>query len=508
MNYNNKLLAKNTILMYIRMFVVIIITMYSTRIVLDKLGIVDYGIYSIVSGILVLLSFFNSSLNSACTRYLSFELGKENNEDNLKKTFSSCVLIHFVICVLISIISLLIGPNLIENYLVIPSERILAANYVFYFSILSVVFQILQTPFKALIVAYERMNVLALIEIINAFLKLIIVYFLCFSVYDKLVLYSELICFVSLLIFIFSLVYCKVCFQECTLKPCIQINILLPMINYTGWQFYGNLSLVAITQGINFLLNINFGPIMNTAYDISSRVSGVILGMSANLVTALTPQIIKAYSGSDTKRMMMLMKFSSKIMLLLMLYICAPLIIECPQILSLWLSSEPPYVVNILRLMLLWNIIVSMSSSIGIVATATGDMKLLCFISGTMYLSIFPISYFSFEYGAPYWVPFLLNSIVVVFAPVYVGITIKKYIKSFSWYRDIIYDQIKGYFVIVCSLTILFMFSEYVESSIFRIFLTFSISCFTISLLVFFLVFTKQERTKVKSIIYSKLKFG
>lgn len=509
MKSNNKLIAKNAIYMYLRMLVVITISMITTRLVILKLGIEDYGIYSIVSGILVFLSFINGSLSLASVRFITFEIGKENNKNRINDTFSSCLFIHIAISITVSIVCLIICPYLIKNQLIIPTERLTAAQFVFYFSVISVAIQILQTPFTSLIIAHERFNIIAIIEVLNAFFKLIIVYLLYFSTIDRLVLYAGLFTLTTIIIFLITCCYCLTVFEDYRIKICTNKEILLPILKYTGWQLYGNFSVVAITQGINFLLNINFGPKMNAAYDISAKVSAIVLGLSSNISSVVTPQITKSYSASNNTRTISLMKFTSKIMLLMMLYVCVPLIIECQYVLKLWLETPPPHVVTILRFMLVWNIIVSMNYSLSIVSNATGDLKISSIISGTMYLSVFVISYVSYKFNAPYWVPFLYNVIFVMFSPLYCMPPIKKHIKSFSWFKDMFSTQVKEYLIIGTLIFIIYYTSLLQEASFIRLVTTTLISCLIISLLFFFFIFSSKERTRIIEIVrnrYNKLK--
>ena len=317
-------------------------------------------------------------------------------------------------------------------------------------------------------------------------------------------MYAGLFTLTTIIIFLITCCYCLTVFEDYHIKICTNKEILLPILKYTGWQLYGNFSVVAITQGINFLLNINFGPMMNAAYDISAKVSAIVLGLSSNISSVVTPQITKSYSASDNTRTISLMKFTSKIMLLMMLYVCVPLIIECQYVLKLWLETPPPHVVTILRFMLVWNIIVSMNYSLSIVSNATGDLKISSIISGTMYLSVFVISYVSFKFNAPYWVPFLYNVIFVMFSPLYCIPPIKKHIKSFSWFKEMFSTQVKEYLIIVILIFTIYYTTLFQESSFSRLVVTTLISCITISILFFFIIFSRKERNRIIDIIRNR----
>ena len=493
---SNKRIAKNTIMLYIRMLLSMVISLYTSRVVIQTLGVSDYGVYGVVGGIVTMFSFLNGALAGATARYLSVELGA-GNKVRLKETFSTALGLHIGIALFVTIICETFGVWFLENKLVLPDERMFAAHWVLQFSILTMVFQVIQVPFNAAIISNEKMGVFAYIEIANSILKLLIVYMLLLGHFDKLILYSALTCLVSFLITSVYVIYSKRQFDECSFRLVWKKELLKPMLTYSGWEFYGNMSLVASSQGINMLLNIFFGTVMNAAFDIVTRVKSIIMSLATNFTTAIRPQIYKNYSVQDYGRVFSLMQNGARITFLLMLVFCAPLIIEAPYILHLWLGVMPEHADTLLRLSLLWNLIVSMYVTMNDVSHATGDVKFQCLTSGTLYAIVLPISYFAFLLGAPYWFPFAMNALSVTVDPLYTGYVIKKYIPSFSWKKHVLHDLIPYYGIMLLVIAIPFFLLKSMDEGIVRLIITTLLTSTLTFLLGFYVLMPRSVRTKL-----------
>ena len=299
---NTKRLAKNTIALYFRMLLSMVVSLYTSRIVLNTLGVEDYGIYNVVGGVVAMFGFLNASMSGATARFLSFELGK-GNFLRLKKTFSSALIIHIGIALIILIIAETLGLWFLNHKLVIPADRIDAAQWAYQFSILSTLITITQAPYNASIIAHEKMTIYAYVEILNVTLKLLVVYLLVIGNFDKLILYSFFIFTVSTLIALIYRLYCIRHFNECRFHWIWDTSILKPMLSFSGWDLYGNMSVTVKQQGLNMLLNIFWGPLLNSANGVATSVQGAILGFSSNIITAAKPQIIKSYAESNIYRM-------------------------------------------------------------------------------------------------------------------------------------------------------------------------------------------------------------
>lgn len=486
------------------MLVNLVISLYTSRVILHTLGVSDYGIYGVVGGIVTMFGFFNGTLASATSRFLSFEIASEDKQ-RLKDTFSSALVLHIAIAVFVTLICETFGIWFLENKLVIPIDRMTAAYWVLQFSIFAMIFQIIQVPFNAALISHERMGVYAYVEISNSLLKLIIVYLLVIGNFDKLILYAILMLLVSAIMAIIYTIYGRLYFEECSLKLTWKKDFIKPMLYYSGWQFYGNMSIVAITQGVNMLMNMWFGTFMNAAYDIANRVKGIVMNLSTNFTTAMRPQIVISYSAQEFDRMFSLMCNAMRISFVLMLILCAPLMIETHYVLNLWLGIVPKHAVPILRLSLLWNLLVSLTLGLGDVSNATGDVKRPSIIAGTMYLSIIPITYVAFKLGAPYWVPFVLNIITVMFAPLYTSLPIKKHVPGFSWNKHVFREVMRCYVIMIIVLGGTRFFENYMEESFLRLLFTTLISTSMSCILGYYFLFPKVLRIKVLNIIKIKL---
>lgn len=429
---NNKNIAKNTLLLYIRLLVTMGINIYSSRIILNTLGIDDYGIYNIVAGVIVLFSFLNSSMSSATSRFITYELGKEVKDQNLQRVFSASCTIHLVIAIVIIMLGETIGLYLLQHKLVIPPDRKVAAMVVYQVSIFIVFFNILQTPYTASIFAHERMNVYASIEILNSILKLVVVLLLPFYLNDKLIIYSIMLLVVALIIFSMYVIYCHQRFQGCKFTLTRDKTFLKPMSTFSGWDLYGNMSTVARTQGINILLNIFFGPVLNAANGIAIQVQGAVNTFATNLLLAVRPQIVKNYAKNNIQYMLWLLNNTVKITTVLLFILCIPLIIEMPFILKIWLDNFPSETIILTRLTLVFIFFANISLCLMSVLHATGQIKKPSIINGSIYLIVLPITYCTFKLGYPAYTPFVFNIILVIIGTSLNAFYIKQHVTIFS----------------------------------------------------------------------------
>ena len=288
-----KTIAKNTVFLYIRMFLTMGVSLYTSRVVLNTLGVEDYGIFSVVGGIVVLFGFFNAAMSSATQRYLAFDIGKKDDQ-RLHKTFNVTFIIHIGIALLIFLLAETIGLWYVNNRLNVPDTRMTAVNWVYQFSILTSLVGVMQVPFNALIIARERMNVFALLSIIDVILKLGVVYLLLIVTFDKLILYSILVFTVSLLVALGYRLYCYKHFRESSLKWYKDKAYYKELLSYSGWNLFGNIAAVARGQGINLVLNVFFGTVVNAAYGITMQIQNSVRIFVNNFQLAVNPQIIKS----------------------------------------------------------------------------------------------------------------------------------------------------------------------------------------------------------------------
>lgn len=340
---NNTRIAKNTMFLYFRMILIMLVNLYTSRVILMSLGVEDYGIYNVVGGIVTMFSFLNGSMASSTQRYLTYELGNGNVE-KLKKIFSTSLNIHLLLAGLIVILAESIGLLFLNYKLNIPYDRMFAANIVYQFSILTFFINIIQVPYNAALIAHEKMGIYAYISILEVVLKLFVAYVIFYTSIDKLIIYSGLIFLVQLLIrFIYQL-YCKRKYVECHFRIIKDIKLYKEMTSFAGWNLFGSMAWICRDQGVNIVVNLFFGPVVNAARAISGQVSGAVMGFISNFQTALNPQITKLYATGETDKMEKLVFKGIKFSFCLLFLIAFPLAINITYILELWLKDVPDYV--------------------------------------------------------------------------------------------------------------------------------------------------------------------
>lgn len=388
---NNKRIAKNTVMLYIRMLLSIVVSLYTSRVVLNTLGIEDYGIYGVVGGVVAMFSFLNASMSGATSRFLTYEMGRGDIQ-RLCETFSSALIVHIIIAVVVFILAETVGLWFLIHKLVIPEKRIFAAHVVYQLSILSTMISITQVPYNAVIISHEKMDIYAYVELLNVTLKLIIVFLLPVFGSDKLIVYASLVLAVSILIAFIYRIYCIYHYKESIYHFVYKKELLYPMLSFSGWNLYGNMSVSWKQQGMNFLLNMFFGPALNAASSIATTIQGVIIGLAGNVMMAYRPQIIKNYAAENFEKMNELIVMSIKFTLALFLMIAIPVYIKIDIILKLWLKIVPEYTVDFFRLVIISNIFSVINNIIIISIHATGKIKQLSFITGSIHLiSLIPM---------------------------------------------------------------------------------------------------------------------
>ena len=390
---DNKRIAKNTIFLYLRTIIILLITLYTSRVVLRTLGVVDFGIYNVVGGVVALFGLVSGALSAAVTRFLNIEMGR-NNGENLINIFSSAITIHIALAIIIIIIAEAIGPWFISNHMTIPQERITAALWVFHCSIITFAINLFSVPYNACIIAHEDMKVFAYISIVEAILKLLIVYVLLLLSYDKLVVYGILMLCVAIIIRIIYQIYCRKNYSESRFRLLFDWKMIRSMFGFASWNMLGSTSVLLADQGVNILLNIFCNPIVNAARGIAMQVNHAVNSFSSNFMTALNPQITKSYGAMDLHRFKAMMFNGSRFAMCLLTFISLPILVDTEYVLKLWLGQVPDYSVNFVRLILLFSISESMSNTFTTGLLATGKIKKLMLTVAICRLMNFPLSYF------------------------------------------------------------------------------------------------------------------
>lgn len=404
---DNRRIINNTLALYVRQIITVIISLYTSRVILQVLGVDNYGIYNLVGGVVVLFTVLSASMNGATSRFLAYELGK-GNQKRLEDTFSTAFIVHCILAFAIFVLSETVGLWFLTYKLVISPERMFAAHVVFQLSVLSTMISITQVPYNSLVIAHERLNVFAYVEILAAVLKLAIVLMLIFLPGDKLIVYGILTLSVSVIIAMIYRIYCIRNFKESRLHWIWNKEILKPMLTFSGWDLYGNGCMIAKQQGFSFLINMFFGVALNAGASIANVVTGNISAFITNITMAIRPQILKQYAAENYARVQSLMKQTIIFGTVLQSCFAIPFCLEAGYVLHLWLGVVPPYAESFSQIMLLTSIIGFANGVLIIAIHAQGNIKFLSFINGSISLLTLPVLWIMFRHGADanwaYWI--------------------------------------------------------------------------------------------------------
>ena len=396
---NNKRIAKNTLMLYTRQILILLVSLYTVRVVLDVLGVEDYGIYSVVGGIVYFFSFLSGTMASATQRFFSFALG-QNNSENLKKTFTVNLIIYGAIAIVAFILLETLGLWFVNKQLQVPPERFEAALWVYHFTVFTFIATIFTTPFMAIIIAHEDMHIYAYVSVIEAVLKLVVVFLLIYLPWKKLELYGVLVFAVSV---INAIIYIGISirkYAECQFRRFYwDKGLLNEVVSFTGWTLFGQVTSVLRNQAVTILLNQVFNPVVVAARAVASSITTRINIFSANFNTGLYPPIIKSYAANDKKEMFSLIYNGSKITFFLMWVFALPLILEMDTILNVWLKNPPMGAILFTRLALIEVLINSMSLPIATAARAPGRMKVYELSLGSIQVLIFVVAWIVLKMG-------------------------------------------------------------------------------------------------------------
>lgn len=411
---NNKRIAKNTMYMYFRMFFIMCVNLYISRIVLKELGFVDYGLYNVVGGIIAMFAFINGAMTNTTSRFITFHLGK-NDEKRLKEVFAMSEIIHIIIAFVIVVLGETLGLYYLYHKLVVPENRFFAVFCLYQLSIVSSAVNIVTVPYNATIVAHEKMSAFAYISIIDAVLKLIFVALICYYPYDKLIYYGFCMFFVQMLDLTIYWTYCKKHFKETNFKWFWEKPLFRDMFGFAGWSLFGNFSFIFFTEGLNLLLNAFCGPAVNAARGIAVQVDNVVRNFASNIQVAINPQIIKSYAQSDMDRMFMLIFASSRYCFYLLLLLSLPLMIETDYVLSLWLVKYPEHTVNFLRITLVIVVLEALVSPMFTANLASGKVKIYQITLSIISYSFIPITYLAIKLTKVPEIVFVCTLVMTIF---------------------------------------------------------------------------------------------
>lgn len=498
---NDKIIAKNAVLLYVRMAIVMILNLYISRLVLKLLGVEDFGVYNVVGGVVALFSYLNSALTMATQRFLNFEMGK-NSTDTLNKVFCMSVNIHLILALIIVMFAESIGLWFLNTHLVIPDSRMMAANWVYQFSILSTVIQIVTMPYSALIMANEQMSVYAYISIIEVFLKLGVILLLSIMTGDYLVKYAFLMLVVVVVTRLLYVFYSMIKYKEGVYRKVWDSSLFKKMFEFTGWNFMGATAGIAMNQGVNIILNIFFGPVVNASRSIAIQVQQAFAQLATNFTTAVNPQIVKSYSAGDKVRMTDLVITSSKFAFLVMAVTSMPFLVKMDFVLKIWLGEVPQDAALFSKLLLVYQLTICLTYSVNMVAQASGNIKLFQMVESITLILIIPIGYLQLRLGmsaASIFVTMILLSSLALFLRLIVLRNIVDFdILRFN--RKVLKPILIVGFVFFC---IYFLFSRLnmdcssISMNIVQMFLILLFSC----LITYFLGVSKKEKKILRNVV-------
>ena len=498
---SGKTIAKNTVVLYLRMAIVMVVNLYTVRLVLNALGTEDYGIYDVVAGIVTMFASVSSVLSIATQRFYAFAIG-ENNSQDIKHVYSSSINVYLVLVLAILVLSETAGIWFLNTHLNIPDYRMTAANWVFHFSILSFVFLIFQTPFSSAVLAYENMGFYAIISLGDCFLKLFIALYISKTGFDRLITYSLLLAVVSAISLIAYIIAVKVKYKDCKYGM-KWANKWREILSFSGWTFCGSLASVGMTQICTFIVNIFFGPIVNAARAVAAQMSSVLNSFCGNFLMAVRPPIVKAYAEEKYDTLNELFIFSNKFTYFILLVLFVPLYSEMDYVLHLWLKVDDAQTVFFSRLMLIYGMVLALGNPITFIMHATGKVKQYHTIVEVPTLLVAPITYLVYYLGAPAYATYLVMIIAIAASHVirvwcinryYNHFQLSEYLKSFVLRSGIVTLVLLGFYYLIISFTPF--------SGIVRVLINSVLSVMLSAPLIFFIGMTGSERTKIG--VYAK----
>lgn len=409
----NKRIARNTIALYIRTLITLAVGLFTSRVVLNVLGIDNFGIYNVVGGVVAMFNIVTTSLSQSISRYLTFELGRDNKE-KLNMIFSTSVNIQILMSVVIIVLIEAFGVWFLNNKINIPPDRIYAANWVLQFSVLAFIVNLISVPYNASIIAHEKMKAFAYVSILEAVMKLMIAYLLYISLVDKLITYAFLLLLVSIIIRMVYGQYCKRHFEECKYSFVFDKKLFADMSKFAGWNFLASTAYIFNTQGINIISNIFFGVAINAARGVATQVDGITRNFVSNFTTAVRPQIVKSYSVGDTNYMNKLVCSGAKYSCFLMLLFALPFMFEAESILKVWLKLVPEHSPSFIRLTMVVSLIWLLGDTMYTSIMAIGKLKKYMIYETCITCLVFPISYFAFFINMPPETAYIVYAIAYI----------------------------------------------------------------------------------------------
>lgn len=494
---NNKRIAKNTLLLYVRMLFMMVIGLYTSRVILDKLGEVDFGIYNVVGGFVTMFSIISGAMTSATQRFLSFEIGK-GKEGNVKGIFSTMIYIHLFLALLVLIVGEIVGVWFLNTHMNFPADRYGAANWVFQLSLLVFILNVINVPYNGALIAYEKMSAFAYFSIFDAIFKLAICYVITLTPFDKLIVYAALMALIQIALLLMYFFYCKSKFKECKFTGKFNKEYGRNVGSFVSWNLIGSLAGIAKEQGVNVVLNMFFGPAVNAARGIAYQVLSKLNGFVTNFQMALNPQIIKNYASGELEKMYKLVFRGAKLSYLLLLTLSLPIIIESSLILNLWLKEVPAYTVIFLQITIFTALLNTLSNPLIITMHATGKVRDYQIVVGLLSLLTLPLVYVALKMGAaPYMAMIIafLVEFICHFARLYMLVRSIRF-PMINFLREV---TLRVLIITVLSLVLPVLTYQLVDTVFLRFTMVCILSFMSTIVLGYYLGFNKADRNMLKS---------
>ena len=500
---NNKRIAKNTLLLYLRLILTMGVGLFTSRVVLNTLGVEDYGVYNVVGGVVAMFALFTGSLSAAISRFLTYELGK-GNVKKLNVVFSTSVTIQLVLAIVVCLLAEVGGVWFLNTHMNIPADRMNAANWVLQFSILTFAINLISVPYNAAIIAHEKMSAFAYISILEVILKLVVAYALYVSPIDKLKTYAILLALVALIIrFVYS-IYCSRNFVECHYKFVFDKSLLKQMTGFAGWNLLGSGAYLFNTQGVNIVTNLYFGVAVNAARGVASQAEGIIRQFVTNFTTAINPQITKSYAAGDMSYMYSLVCRGAKFSYFLMFFFAVPFMFETETIMQLWLKNYPPEAPLFLRLSMIGTLFDILGNATANAAWATGNVKKYYIIIGGVGCLVFPLSWLAFYLGMDAYASYIAFAVIYLVL-VFLKLYIIKGLIDFpiaDFYKNV-FGRIVPVSILSFILPALVYFN--MDESLLRTFIVIAVSGVSTAGIIYGIGMTKTERMKITQMVKQKI---
>lgn len=498
----NKRIAKNTLLLYIRMFIMMGVSLYTSRVVLQKLGVDDFGLYNIVGGVVVLFSVFNSSLTGSTQRFLNYEMGRDD-VSSVNKVFQCSIMLHVILCVILIMLAETIGLWYVNTYLNVPVGRYDAARIVYQLSVLTFCVDVMRVPFNACIIAHEKMDFYAYVSVAEAGLKLLVVFMLTMCDFDRLVFYSFLILLVTVLVNISYMIYCSKAFPNIKTKLLWDRQKVKGMLSFSLWSLFGSAAVISAKQGLNMVLNFFCGVGLNAAAGIANQVTSAMYGFISNFQTAFNPQIVKLYAQKQFNDYFNLISRASKFSFLLFWLISVPVFFYAPMILDYWLDEVPPHAVSFCRVIIIYLLIDALNGPLWTAVNATGKIKIYQILMSGIILCNIPVAilllWFGLEPELVWFSKIIFNILAMTVRLAYlrriVGFSCRKYMTI------VIIPLLLVIFFSIVPLSILYLSSFDINMGGGVLF-----SLLYILFVSYIFGLNSQEKYRIKQFVYAKMK--